>query len=172
MRRPRVMAVLTAAMALPAAASIAAAAAAAVAAGAERAAGPGRASPGQEAYVLACGGCHGVEGVSNPRLVPELRGQVGYFLATRRGRDYLVRLPNVAFCAVSDAELADILNYTVFTIGAHGIPANAKPYTASEVGALRKSPLDEVSLVDYRNTLVEDLIAHHGAPSSLRAYGK
>lgn len=157
------MAVLTAAMALPAAASIAAA----VAAGAERAAGPGQAG-----YVLACGGCHGVEGVSNPRLVPELRGQVGYFLATRRGRDYLVRLPNVAFCAVSDAELADILNYTVFTIGAHGIPANAKPYTASEVGALRKSPLDEVSLVDYRRTLVEDLIAHHGAPSSLRTYSK
>jgi len=158
MRRPRVMVVLTAAMALPAAASIAAAVA--------------PASAGQSGYVLACGGCHGVEGVSNPRLVPELRGQVGYFLATRRGRDYLVRLPNVAFCSVSDAELADILNYTVFVIGREGLPANAKPYTASEVGALRKAPLNEVSLIDYRNTLVEDLIAHHGAPSSLRAYGK
>jgi hypothetical protein len=82
----------------------------------------------------------------------------------------LVRLPNVAFYAVSDADLADILNYTVFTIGGKGIPANAKPYTASEVGALRKSPLTEVSLIDYRNTLVEDLIANHGAPESLRLY--
>jgi hypothetical protein len=27
-----------------------------------------------------------------------------------------------------------------------------------------------VSLVDYRNALVEDLIAHHGAPTSLRVY--
>lgn len=121
-------------------------------------------------YALGCGGCHGIEGVSNPKLVPELRGQVGYFLSTRQGREYLVRLPNVAFYTVSDAELADILNYTVFTIGGKGIPANAKPYTASEVGALRKSPLTEVSLIDYRNTLVEDLIANHGAPASLRVY--
>jgi len=121
-------------------------------------------------YVLGCGGCHGIEGVSNPKLVPELRGQVGYFLATRRGRDYLVRLPNVAFYSVSDADLADILNYTVFTLGGSGIPANAHPYTASEVGALRKLPLTEVSLIEYRNSLVEDLIANHGAPASLRIY--
>jgi hypothetical protein len=121
-------------------------------------------------YVLGCGGCHGIEGVSNPKLVPQLRDQVGYFLSTRQGREYLVRLPNVAFYAVSDADLADILNYTVFTIGGKGIPANAKPYTASEVAALRKSPLTEVSLIDYRNTLVEDLIANHGAPQSLRIY--
>jgi mono/diheme cytochrome c family protein len=122
-------------------------------------------------YALGCGGCHGIEGVSNPLLVPELRGQVGYFLATRLGREYLVRLPNVAFYAVSDAELADILNYTVFTIGGKGIPANTKPYTAAEVATLRKSPLTEVSLIDYRHALVEDLIANHGAPASLRIYG-
>jgi mono/diheme cytochrome c family protein len=121
-------------------------------------------------YALGCGGCHGIDGVSNPRLVPELRGQVGYFLATQPGREYLVRLPNVAFYTASDAELAEILNYTVFTIGGKGMPANAKPYTASEVGALRKSPLTEVSLIGYRNTLVEDLIANHGAPPSLRTY--
>jgi mono/diheme cytochrome c family protein len=121
-------------------------------------------------YLLGCGGCHGIDGVSNPRLVPQLRGQVGYFLATRQGREYLARLPNVAFYAVSDRELAGVLNYMVFTIGAKGIPANAKPYTAAEVAALRKSPLTEVSLIDYRNTLVEDLIANHGAPESLRIY--
>jgi mono/diheme cytochrome c family protein len=129
------------------------------------------AGTGPSGYVLGCGGCHGIEGVSNPKLVPELRGQVGYFLATRRGREYLVRLPNVAFYAVSNADLADILNYTVFTIGGVGLPLNAKPYTASEVGALRKAPLTEVSLIEYRNTLVEDLIANHGAPTSLRIYG-
>jgi hypothetical protein len=121
-------------------------------------------------YVLGCGGCHGIEGVSNPKLVPELRGQVGYFLATQKGREYLVRLPNVAFYAVSDSDLAGVLNYMVFTIGGAGIPLKARPYTATEVGALRKSPLTEVSLIDYRNTLVDDLIAHHGAPASLRTY--
>jgi hypothetical protein len=122
-------------------------------------------------YLLGCGGCHGIDGVSNPKLVPELRGQVGYFLATKRGREYLVRVPNVAFYAVSSGDLAQMLNYMVFTIGRAGVPANAKPYTASEVATLRKSPLTEVSLVEYRNALVEDLIANHGAPASLRIYG-
>jgi mono/diheme cytochrome c family protein len=130
----------------------------------------GAARSGAAAYVLGCGGCHGIDGVSNPKLVPELRGQVGYFLATQKGREYLVRVPNVAFYAVSDSDLAGVLNYMVFTIGGEGIPLKARPYTATEVGALRKSPLTEVSLIDYRNTLVDDLIAHHGAPASLRTY--
>jgi mono/diheme cytochrome c family protein len=121
-------------------------------------------------YVLGCGGCHGIDGVSNPRLVPQLQGQVGYFLQTQAGREYLVRVPNVAFYAVSNEELAQVLNYMVFSIGRDGVPANARPYTAAEVGRLRKSPLTEVSLVGYRNALVEDLIAHHGAPGSLRIY--
>ncbi len=121
-------------------------------------------------YLLGCGGCHGIDGVSNARLVPQLRGQVGYFMSTRQGREYVVRLPNVAFYTASNEELAQMLNYMMFTIGREGVPANAKPYTAGEVARLRKSPLNEVSLVDYRNALVEDLIAHHGAPSSLRVY--
>jgi hypothetical protein len=103
-------------------------------------------------------------------LVPQLRGQVGYFLNTKTGREYLVRVPNVAFYAASNEELAQMLNYMVFTIGHDGVPAGAKPYTAAEVARLRKAPLTEVSLVDYRNRLVEDLIANHGAPNSLRIY--
>jgi mono/diheme cytochrome c family protein len=121
-------------------------------------------------YLLGCGGCHGIDGISNARLVPQLRGQVGYFLTTKTGREYLVRLPNVAFYTASDDELAQMLNYMVFTIGREGVPANAKAFTAGEVAKLRKSPLTEVSLIDYRNRLVEDLIANHGAPSSLRLY--
>jgi mono/diheme cytochrome c family protein len=121
-------------------------------------------------YLLGCGGCHGIDGVSNARLVPQLKGQVGYFLTTQAGREYLVRVPNVAFYTASNEELAQMLNYMVFTIGRDGVPANARPYTAGEVARLRKSPLTEVSLVDYRKALVEDLIAHHGAPSSLRIY--
>jgi mono/diheme cytochrome c family protein len=121
-------------------------------------------------YLLGCGGCHGIDGVSNARLVPQLKGQVGYFLTTKAGREYLVRVPNVAFYTASNQELAQMLNYMVFSIGRDGVPANAKPYTAGEVARLRKSPLNEVSLVDYRNALVEDLIANHGAPVSLRLY--
>jgi hypothetical protein len=120
----------------------------------------------QSNYLLGCG-----EGHSNARRVPDLRDQVGYFLSTQAGREYLVRLPNVAFYTASNEELAAVLNYMVFTLGGKGVPANAKPYTASEVAALRKSPLTEVSLVAYRARLVEDLITQHHAPESLRSYG-
>ena len=41
----------------------------------------------QSNYLLGCGGCHGVEGHSNARRVPDLRDQVGYFLSTQAGRD-------------------------------------------------------------------------------------
>ena len=121
-------------------------------------------------YLLGCGGCHGEQGRSNSRLVPDLRDQIGYYLATRAGREYLVRLPNVSFYSASDAELADILNYAIFTFGGASVPAHAKPFTASEVARLRKQPLTEVSLVQYRTRLVDELIQSHGAPESMRYY--
>lgn len=125
----------------------------------------------QSNYLLGCGGCHGTEGRSNSKLVPDLKNQVGYFLTIPAGRQYLVRLPNVAFYTASNAELAAMLNYMVFELGGEGVPAGAKPYTAAEVAGLRKSPLTEVSLVAFRASLVEELIAQHHAPVSLRTYG-
>jgi hypothetical protein len=125
----------------------------------------------QSDYQLGCGGCHGENGTSNSKLVPELRGQVGFFLNTPEGREYLVRLPNVAFSTMSDQELADVLNFMVFRIGGASVPAHAAPYTIAEVARLRKQPLNEVSLVDYRKRLVEMLIGQHGASQKLRVYG-
>jgi hypothetical protein len=125
----------------------------------------------QSNYLLGCGGCHGTDGRSNSKLVPDLKDQVGYFLSTQAGREYLVRVPNVAFYTASSEELAAMLNYMVFTLGGTGVPAGAKPYTAGEVAKLRKSPLTEVSLVDYRARLVDELITMQHAPESLRAYG-
>jgi cytochrome c553 len=122
-------------------------------------------------YLLGCGGCHGLDGVSNSKLVPELQNQVGYFLNLEAGRDYLVRVPNVAFSTLSDQDLADMLNFMVFTLGGSSAPVNAKRYTAGEVSRLRKQPLTEVSLVAYRKQLVEMLITQYHAPGSLRVYG-
>jgi mono/diheme cytochrome c family protein len=122
-------------------------------------------------YLLGCGGCHGVQGVSNSKLVPDLRDQVGYFLNTQEGREYLVRVPNVAFFTVTDQELADMLNFMVFRIGGSSVPAGSEPYSIDEVARLRKQPLTEVSLTDYRNQLVETLIAQYHAPARLRVYG-
>jgi mono/diheme cytochrome c family protein len=125
----------------------------------------------QSNYLLNCGGCHGENGVSNSRLVPELRDQVGYYLNSAVGREYLVRLPNVAFSTMTDRELTDVLNFTVFTLGGSSVPARATPFKSSEVARLRKRPLNEVSLIDYRRGLVARLIEQHHGSAALRVYG-
>jgi cytochrome c553 len=125
----------------------------------------------QRDYILACAGCHGLHGVSNSSLVPSLQGLVGYFLDLPEGRAYLSRLPNVAFSTLSDEQLAAVLNYMVFEVGAASAPAGARPYVAAEVGGWRKQPLTEVTLSAYRRRLVETLIRRYGAPATLRGYG-
>lgn len=125
----------------------------------------------QSNYLLSCGGCHGENGISNSRLVPDLQDQVGFYLNIPEGREYLVRLPNVAFSIMSDRELTDVLNFMVFRIGGASVPAHTAPYTIAEVARLRKQPLNEVSLVDYRKRLVDMLISDHGASQKLRVYG-
>src|SRR5229473_1882664 len=97
-------------------------------------------------YLLSCGGCHGLNGVSNSRLVPDLKDQVGFFLNLPEGRGYVVRLPNVAFSMTTDEALTDLMNYVVFTLGGDSVPKGTKPYTTHEVSQLRRSPLTEVSL--------------------------
>ncbi len=126
--------------------------------------------PPQRDYILACGGCHGLNGISNAALVPSLKGLVGYYLYLPEGRAYLPRLPNVAFSTLNDEQLAAVLNYMVFDIGAGSAPAGARAYGSAEVGRWRKQPLTEVTLSEYRRRLVETLINEYHAPAALRGY--
>ncbi len=78
----------------------------------------------QSDYVEHCSGCHGMQGNSAPADIPVLRGRVGYFLCTPAGRDYLIRLPNVAYSAIGDNdELADMMNFVAFGLGGPSAPA-------------------------------------------------
>ncbi len=120
-------------------------------------------SSGQSHYLEGCGGCHGIQGVSSEREVPQLRGLVGRFLYTPTGREYLVRLPNVAFANMDDKVLADVLNFIVFQLGEGSAPPGARAYTAQEVKALRRRPLKNERLEALRATILAD--------ASLRADG-
>jgi hypothetical protein len=122
-------------------------------------------------YMLSCGGCHGLDGHSNQKEVPDLANQVGYFLARPQGREYLVRLPNVAFCALDDKALLDLLNLVLVKFAGPSVPKSFKEYTAREISELRKRPLNDVNLSEYRNALVRALIKDQGAPQSLLIYG-
>jgi cytochrome c553 len=125
----------------------------------------------QSIYLERCGGCHGIQGRSAPQQVPSLRDQVQFFLCLPESRAYLVRLPSVASSPLSDDALADLMNFVVFDLGSGSRDRNVYvPYTAEEVGKLRKQPLNSVSLARYREALVTRLIDRCGAPRSLLEY--
>lgn len=102
---------------------------------------PVRLTPAQSLYMEGCGGCHGIQGSSSRKDVPELRDLVGRYLCTREGREYLIRLPNVAFANMDDRMLAAVMNFVVFDLGGDSAPPGAAPYSAAEVAALRRRPL-------------------------------
>ncbi|PCD02088.1 cytochrome C [Sphingomonas spermidinifaciens] len=123
-------------------------------------------------YIEHCGGCHGVAGSSAPARVPELRGRVGWFLCTTEGRDYLIRLPNVAHAPIDDPEaLAALVNYVVFRLGGESAPAGARAFDGAEVAVLRRSPIVRASLLRERARLVADIRRRcPAAPASLADY--
>lgn len=126
----------------------------------------------QVAYLTSCGGCHGVEGVSAPQAVPTLRRLTGSFLCTRQGRQFLVRLPDVALSSLSNRMLTKVMNWVVFDLGAPAAGGRAaRPYTVAEVARLRSEPLTQTGLTPYRDRVVARLQAKCAAPAALSVYG-
>ena len=125
----------------------------------------------QSDYVEHCSGCHGMQGNSAPAEIPVLRDRVGYFMCTREGRDYLIRLPNVAYSAISDnQELADMMNFVVFGLGGNSAPKGTKPFTASEVARLRTRALTTQSLIAIRAEVVAKLGTGCAVPDSMNFF--
>jgi hypothetical protein len=125
----------------------------------------------QVAYLTFCGGCHGIEGVSAPGAVPTLRGLTGSFLCTHQGRDFIVRLPDVALTPLSDRRLTEVMNFVVFGLGAPvARGAKARPYTVAEVARLRHHPLTGTGLTAYRNQVVAGLATRCRVPQELHRY--
>ncbi len=102
-----------------------------------------------------CAGCHGHTGVSVPQ-VPALKDRVGYFLHTPEGRRFVVQVPGVAMNVLDDARLAAVLNWMLRTYSAAQLPPDFRPYTADEVGALRRTPLSQV--IPARAAVVDGLL--------------
>jgi hypothetical protein len=126
----------------------------------------------QSDYVEYCSGCHGMQGNSAPAEIPVLRDRVGYFMCTPEGRDYLIRLPNVAYSAITDnQELAEMMNFVVFGLGGASAPRGAKPFTAAEVARLRRDALATQSLIAARAKIVGGLGAGTCAvPDSMKFF--
>ena len=101
-------------------------------------------------YTLNCQGCHLADASGMEGRVPRLRGEVGRFLHVPGGREYLIRVPGVATTPLDDAALAELMNWLLGEFSATELPDDFRPYTAAEVGALRRHPLVEVEAARAR----------------------
>jgi len=95
----------------------------------------------QSNWILKCQGCHRADATGTQQTTPAMAGIIGNFLKTPEGRDYLARVPGVASAALPDAELAELLNWTLLRFDPAHVPDDFKPYTTNEVGKLRSRPL-------------------------------
>ena len=115
-----------------------------------------------QTYASNCQGCHGESGRSVAEI-PVLAGRVGYFARIPQGRRYLAQVPNVALNPSSDADIAEMLNWLLRSFSRAQLPADFKPYTASEVGELRQARID---VVRTRQRVIEALVAAGQIPSA------
>ena len=104
---------------------------------------PGVTNPARarQNWILSCQGCHRADATGTPQTTPTMAGFVAKFLHVPGGREYLVQVPGVATAAMSDADLAEVVNWSLVRFDAANIPDGFKPYTPVEVGKLRLKPL-------------------------------
>ncbi len=118
------------------------------------------ASPQQD-YMLYCMGCHGAEAQGVPGKIPPLAGSLARFMRAPEGRDYVLRVPGAANSALSDAQLAAVLNWLAERYRVPDEPRPA-PITVEEVARVRRTPLADVRAM--RREVVRKLAATGAAP--------
>jgi hypothetical protein len=92
-------------------------------------------------WTLNCQGCHRQDGTGSEGTAPSLAGTVARFLSVPGGREYLGRVPGVATSPLSNADLAEVMNWMLWRFDQTHMPADFQPFTAQEIGQLRASPL-------------------------------
>jgi mono/diheme cytochrome c family protein len=114
-------------------------------------------SPPAELYTLNCWGCHKPRAEGIPGTVPRLADSMADFLRVPGGREYLAEVPGVAASALSDDEIARVLNWLLFTFNKAEMPADFTPYTAAEIAKYR--PRQLIRITETRDDLVKRLKA-------------
>ncbi len=92
-------------------------------------------------FAAHCAGCHGDKGRSVSEF-PTLAGRVGYFTRLPAGRAYLVQVPGVALSTLSDAQVADVMNWLLRNYSREQLAPDFAPYTRDEVAALRRERIN------------------------------
>ncbi|NTY35947.1 c-type cytochrome [Burkholderia diffusa] len=109
--------------------------------------GAADAARARQHWVLNCMGCHTATGGGIPGKVPPLANSLGYFTHLPAGREYVMRVPGASNSALSDQDLADVLNWVLTTMNRDALPRDFKPYTEAEVAAHRRPAFSDVATV-------------------------
>lgn len=109
-------------------------------------------NPPRVNYMLNCMGCHFADGAGFHDSVPPLKDFAGKYLHVKGGREFLIQVPGVAQSALNDKDLADVMNWLLTEFSPNELPEKFVPYSAEEVGQLRKTKLIEVTKT--RNQLI------------------
>ena len=106
-------------------------------------------------YTLHCQGCHlaGAQGYKHE--VPRIREFVGYFLHSKEGREFIIRVPGVATSSLPDDQLAELMNWLLLTYSAEQLPEPFVPFSVAEVAALRANV--EPELDKTRTRILRDI---------------
>jgi hypothetical protein len=88
-------------------------------------------------YALHCMGCHTPDGSEVPDRVPAIRTTLLPFSRMSDGRKYLVQVPGAAQSTLSNAELADLLNWMIENLSSADGSRSFTRYTEKEVAEYR-----------------------------------
>lgn len=92
-------------------------------------------------YMLHCQGCHLAEAEGLVGKVPPMKDFVGYFMHSKEGREFLIRVPGVAHSALNDSEITELMNWLITTFSGDQLPDEFAPFTVAEVARLRQDPV-------------------------------
>jgi hypothetical protein len=113
-------------------------------------------------YMLQCMGCHTPDGRGEPGHVPSIRNTLTPLARTAAGRRFLVQVPGSAQSRLSDADLAEVLNWMIDRLSASPNPPGVARYTAAEVASYRRTRLVAVGAV--RKRLLADFAGSRADP--------
>lgn len=102
-------------------------------------------------YILRCSGCHGLNGNGTVEGgIPAFPNSVSHIAGIDIGRTYILHVPGVISTDMTDARIADVLNYIVDKWG-----DGDTHFSAGEVTRRRAIPVGDV--VALRRKVVEEL---------------
>lgn len=110
-------------------------------------------------YFLNCVSCHQLDGKGTPGSVPGLDEYLGKFAQHPAARAFLAQVPGAAAAPISDQELADVLNWILYTMNGAQLRPDFKPYSAQEVGEYRRTPVLEIE--NTRKALILEVVGNY-----------